>query len=493
MPDNVSFEGIPVDIRTPGQYIEIDNTKAVQGLPNQERKILVLVQRLAAGSVAEGIPTRVLNVSQAEDFFGRGSIGHIMLRALKAANNTTDVWAVALDDNGAGVAATGSVLFGGAVTAAGTLNAYIAGQQVQVAVASGEAGSVTATNFAAAINSASDLPVTAAVNGVTAEQVDFTARNKGEVGNDVDIRFNYYQGEVLPKGLTATVTAMNGGSGNPDVATALAAVSDDQYYTIVNPWSDSANIVKLEAEMDARWGPLQQRTGHVFTAYKNTHANLSTYGNGRNSVHTTTFGLYDVPTLPCAWAAAEAGIVEFNGAIDPARPFQTLKIPGVMAPPEQSRFNRAERDVLLHDGISTYTVGADGSVYIERVITNYQKNAFGIEDISYLDLNTKWTVDYIRYALRTRIGLRFPRYKLADDGTRFAPGQAIVTPNVVRAECVALFTELEEVGLVENFAQFKQDLLVVRSVSDPNRVNCVFPPDIINQFRIFAAAIQYRL
>lgn len=493
MPDNVSFEGIPVDIRTPGQYIEIDNTKAVQGLPNQERKIVVFGQRLATGSVAEAIPTRVLNVSQAEDYAGRGSMAHLMLRALKAANSTTDVWVVLLDDNVAGVAAAGSVLFAGAVTAAGTLNGYIAGQQVQVAVAAAEAGADTVINLVAAINAADDLPVTAAINGVTPEQIDFTARNKGEVGNDIDIRFNYYQGEALPKGLTATVTAMTGGTGNPDVADALAAIADDQFYTMVNPWTDAANMVKLETELDSRWGPLQQRTGHVFSAVSDSHANLSTYGNARNSLHTSTIGVYDSPTPTYQWAAAWAGIIEFNGAIDPARPFQTLKVPGMMPPPEQTRFNRAERDVLLHDGISTFLIGSGGAVYIERVITNYQTNAFGVEDISYLDLNTKWTVDYIRYALRTRIALKFPRYKLADDGTRFAPGQAIVTPNIIRAECVALFTQLEEVGLVENFAQFKQDLIVVRSVSDPNRVNCVFPPDIINQFRIFAAAIQYRL
>ena len=148
---------------------------------------------------------------------------------------------------------------------------------------------------------------------------------------------------------------------------------------------------------------------------------------------------------------------------------------------------------MLQDGIATFLVDAGGRVLIERVVTTYQTNAFGIADISYLDLETKWTVDYIRYAIRARIALRFPRYKLANDGTNFAPGQAIVTPRVIRAELLGLFRELEQVGLVENFDQFKQDLLVVRSTSDPNRVNAVIPPDIINQFRVFAAAVQFRL
>ena len=188
-----------------------------------------------------------------------------------------------------------------------------------------------------------------------------------------------------------------------------------------------------------------------------------------------------------------AGVVEFHAAIDPARPFQTLALKNLLPPPEAKRFTREERDLLLHDGISTFTVDAGGRVAIERVITTYQTNTSGVEDISYLDYNTVATVDYIRYAVKARIALRFPRYKLADDGTHYAPGQAVVTPNVIRAELIGLFRELEAVALVEGFEQFKNDLIVVRSDADPNRVNCIFPPDIINQFRVFAAAVQFRL
>ncbi len=490
MPENVSFNAIPVDIRTPGQYLEIDNTRAVQGLPTQERKILVMGQRLGTGTVAQQIPTRILSVGQAEEFFGRGSQLHLMLRALKAANAYTDVWAVALDDNGAGVAATGTIQFSGTVTAAGTLNLYLAGQQVQVAVAAAEAAATTATNVAAAVNAQTDLPVTASA---ATDTVTLTARNKGECGNAIDIRINYYQGETLPKGLAVTITAMSGGSANPDVADAISAIGDEQYYSIINPWTDAANMAAMETELDTRWGPMSQTTGHAFCGLSGTHGALTTWGDARNSVHTSAIGVYDSPTPPWIWAAVWGAVVECRGAIDPARPFQTLDLPGLLAPPEESRFTRDERNLLLKDGIATFLTGPDGTVRIERVITTYQENAFGVADISYLDLNTKWTVDYIRYAIRARIALRFPRYKLANDGARFAPGQAVVTPRIIRAELLGLFRELEEAGLVENFEQFKNDLLVVRSDQDPNRINAVIPPDIINQFRVFAAAVQFRL
>ncbi|KIO49597.1 phage tail sheath subtilisin-like domain-containing protein [Nitrosospira sp. NpAV] len=490
MPENVSFAEIPVDIRTPGQYIEIDNSKAVQGLPQQERKILILGQRLTAGTVAQQIPTRMLNADQAAGYFGRGSQLHGMIAAAKIANPYSDMWAVALDDLLAGVVATGTITVTGSPTEAGTIKLYIGGVRLQAGVAAGDTVTVVAASIAAAINAAADLPVTATPSvGV----VTITARHKGECGNAIDIRLNYYMGEATPKGVSLAIVAMASGSGNPNVSNALSAIGNDQYYTIVTPWTDSANMVALENELGTRWGPMSQKTGHAFAGLSGTHGTLTTYGAARNSLHSTIVGSGKSPTAPWIWAAVLASVCEFNGAIDPARPFQTLLLSGLLPPSEKERFTREERNLLLKDGISTFLVDAGGRVLIERVVTTYQTNAFGIEDISYLDLETKWTVDYIRYAVRARIALRFPRYKLADDGTNFAPGQAIVTPRVIRAELLGLFRELEQVGLVEDFDQFKADLLVVRSDSDPNRVNAVIPPDIVNQFRVFAAAVQFRL
>jgi phage tail sheath gpL-like len=91
------------------------------------------------------------------------------------------------------------------------------------------------------------------------------------------------------------------------------------------------------------------------------------------------------------------------------------------------------------------------------------------------------------------IALRFPRHKLANDGTAFARGQNVVTPGTLRAEIVARFKQWEEVGLVEGVDQFKRDIIVVRSQSDPNRVDALLPPDLVNQFRVLAAQIEFLL
>lgn len=490
MVDNVSFNGIPVDIRTPGQYIEIDPTRAVGGIPAQARKILIIGQRLATGSQLAANPCRVMSGAHGAGLFGIGSQLAAMIAAAKAANTSTDMFACALDDLVAGVVATGTLTITGAPTAPGTLNLYVAGIAVKVGVALAEAVAVTATNIAAAINANPALPVSAtAASGV----VTVTAKHKGLCGNDIDLRVNYYDGEGLPAGLAIAIVAMSGGTGNPDITAALAALGGDQYYTIITPWTDSANMAVLEAFLFGRWGPMSQKTGTAFGCVRGTYSGLTTIGAARNSPMSCLLGIYDMPVAPWISAATWGAVVEFNGAIDPARGFQTLLLPGLMAPPIKSQLIRDQRDILLRNGISTFTVDQGGNVLIEQVVTTYQTNAYGIPDVSYLKLNSVWTADAIRYAVRARIALRFPRHKLANDGTNFAPGQAIVTPSIIRAELIGLFREMEEAGLVEDFNQFKNDLLVVRSTASVNQVNAVIPPNLINQFDVFAASVQFRL
>lgn len=489
MPDNVSFSGIPLTIRLPGAYLEVDPLRAVSGLPSGGRQLLVLGQRLATGTVAAGAPTRVTSAVDAVTYFGRGSMLARMCAALfRTDGQYCDVWAIALDDLVSGVAHTRTLTVAGTVSSAGTLAVYICGVRVAIAVPGGQAAATTATALAAAITATVELPVTAAAAlGV----VTMTVRHKGECGNDLDVRHSYYTGEGLPAGMTVATGMGVVGSGNPDVTTALAAMAGRTWDSIVMPWTDSANMVILETELESRWGPMQQRTGHAFSAKVGTFSALSTYGAARNSPHCSCLGM---PSSPC-WApevaAAWAGVVEFQGASDPARGFQTLALPGIMAPAEAARFSWSEKNLLAYDGISVVEPQRDGTVTLLTVLTNYQTTPAGVETAAFLKLNTKWTVDYVRHAVRERILLRFPRHKLTSDGTRYAAGQAIVTPKIIKAELVALGDDLEMAGIVEHMNA--ADITVVRSDSDVNRVNAILAPNIVNQFDVFAAAIQFVL
>lgn len=487
---SISFNTIPIDVRVPGQYIEFDNTKAVQGLPPVPSKILVVGQRLATGTVLANVPTRVLSLAQAQGFFGFGSMISHMIGALRAANPYTECWAVALDDNAAGVKSTGTITITGPATSAGTLNLYIGGRLVQVAVANADVANTIAASINTAINANLDLDVTSAVAlGV----VTLTARHKGETGNYIDVRINYNFGELTPAGVGVAIVAMGvvAGAGNPDVATAIAAVGAEKYDTWIFPYTDATNLGKIETELATRWGPLIQKEGIAFSAVSGTSATADTLGAARNSQYVSIMGSGKSPTPPWEWASVVGAVDAFEP--DPARPRQTLPLPNVKGPATQDRFTFTERNLLLHDGISTYRTEVDGTVAIERLITTYQTNAFAVDDISYLDVETMRTIAYLRYTVRTRIASKFPRYKLADDGTAFGAGQAVVTPKTIRNELITLFQDWMDAGLAEDVNQFKADLIVQRSPTDPNRVDAVIPPNVINQFRVFAGQVQFRL
>lgn len=69
----------------------------------------------------------------------------------------------------------------------------------------------------------------------------------------------------------------------------------------------------------------------------------------------------------------------------------------------------------------------------------------------------------------------------------------MVTPSIIRAELIAEYQKLEEKALVENLDAFKQKLIVERNADDPNRIDVLLPPDLVNQLRIFAVLAQFRL
>ncbi len=259
---SISMNQIPSNVRVPLVYIEFDNSRAVQGTPAISHQLLVFGQRLAVGSVAADVPTRITSDAQAEDAFGRGSMLAEMLLALRQANRYTGTWAIALDDDGAAAAATGNIDTSGTATRSGTLNVYIGGKRVRVGISSGDTGDTVATALATAINADTTLPVTAQINS-EATQVDLTARNKGEAANDIDLRVNYYQGERTPSGITVVITDMSGGTANPDIADGIAAMGDEWWNSLVMPYTDTANLDTLQMELADRWGPLRMIDGRT--------------------------------------------------------------------------------------------------------------------------------------------------------------------------------------------------------------------------------------
>lgn len=488
----IAFGAVPSALRVPFVAAEFDSSRAQQGPALLAYRSLVLGQKRSTGTAAANSLHRVTTPDQVAVLAGRGSMLHRMAIAYFRNNRSTETWIGVLDDNPAGVAASGTITVTGPATAAGTIALYVGGELVQVAVASGASADTIATAIAAAVNAAADLPVTAAaVAGV----VTITHRHKGEVGNTLDLRASYQDGEKLPAGVGLAFVAMANGATNPTLSTLIAALGDSWFHVWANPYTDATSLGAIETELASRFGPMRMIDGVAIASAGGTHSALGTLGDTRNSPHSCIVSQpgKNPVTPPSEFAAAVAAVVAYHSAIDPARPLQTLQVQGVRAPAEADRFTLSERNLLLYDGIGTSKVAGGGVVQLERIVTTSQTNAAGGADTSYLDATTMLTLMYLRFSFRARLLGRYPRHKLAADGTRFGAGQAVITPKIGAAEALGWFREMEELGLVEGFDQFKADLVVARSASDPNRLEFLLPPDLINGFIVGAASIQFRL
>lgn len=491
-----SFTDIPSSLRLPLFWAEIDPSQA--GTFANYQRALVIGYKKAAAPAAANTLERVSSPDRASALYGRGSQHAHMFGAWFKNNRFDETWGLTIAPPNSGTAASGTIVVTGPASAAGQIALYIAGRKVTVGVTSGDAATAIATKIGAAINADVDLPVTAAVETAT---VTLTCNWKGIDGNGIDIRTNYHGalgGEVTPAGVALAVTPMAGGVGVPDLTAALAAIGDQEFDTVVIAWTDTTTLNAVDAEWNhvgdvGRWSWLRQIYGHVYCAKDGSPGDLQTFGQSRNGAHVTCFGYYASPTPQ--WERAAMFAAQAHRALmnDPARPLHTLPLLGMLPAIPDLRFTKGEKNALAFDGISACKEAEDGTCAIETSFTMYQKNAHGLDDNAFLKLQTLATLAYVLRSLRFVIVQKFPRHKLAADGTRYGPGQAIVTPKVAKAAIVAHYRTLEFNGLVENAEAFAAALIVERNVNDPNRLDVLYPPDLVNQLDVFAVLAQFRL
>lgn len=484
----ISFDTLPITLRLPGTYVEF--APGARGPLDIDQKLLLIGQKTAAGTATAEEPVLLTHPDQAVELFGAGSVLARMYAKAHANNSYTETWALPLDDDDAAVAASGTLAFGGAVTAAGTLALYIGGARARLAVAAGDTPAEVAAAVAAVVNADASLPVTAAVADAT---VTVTAKNKGLLGNGITLSHSYYVQEKLPTGLTLTITAMASGSANPDISDALAAISGLDFDYFCCPYTDTANLTVLRDDLETRWSWQKQSHGHGISAAKGTAGTLQSLGDSLNSQHISVMGAGKAPNTPEEWAAAVAAVAAYNLNQDPARPLQTLELKGLLPPAYTDRLDATERDLLLHDGISTFYVASDGACRIEALITTYQENLYGAPDTAYLYANTPATLAYVAQSLVAYLTSKFSRHKLADDGGPAPPaGMRIATPSLVRAEVIEHLTQLyTERGVVEHPAAYQDTIVAERDATDRGRVNLLLPVQLIGQLRRIFVRVEH--
>ena len=492
----VPFNQIPSNIRVPFAYTEFDNSRASLGPLGFQYNVLMIGQKLAAGTAVAGEVVGCANEKDAIEFFGKGSMLHMMFKTFKAGNTTTKVEVLPLEDAGAGVASTATLTVTAGATSAGTIPLYIDDQKIDV----GYLDNDTAAQIAQAIKDAIDTYLAGkqglmiAAPAVADEVVTLTCAHKGEVGNSLDVRIGYYEDEKkLAGGVAVDIVNFANGSGDPDLELPLAGVPEKTYPIIISPYTSAANLAHLDAFCDERFGGLVQLDGVVLTSIKGTHGELTTKGESINSKFTSWIESHKSPASVAKWAAAYGALVSMKAEIDPAAPFAMNPIKGVSPAEDKDLFDLSERNLLLYAGVCSYGVNANGQAVLDFAITTYKENDLGDPDSSYLKVNTILSLNYIRKDWNAFQTNKYPGYKLKKDGTDVLPGQKIITPKLAKADAYEKAVDWETLGIIESADSFMEELIVEVNAQNPDRLDWIFVPDMINQFRISATQIQFLL
>ncbi len=192
---------------------------------------------------------------------------------------------------------------------------------------------------------------------------------------------------------------------------------------------------------------------------------------------------------PCwIWTAEVTAASAASLRVDPGLPLQYINTtlqPALVA----DRFTLGERNTLLYDGMSTTRVGDDGTVIIERMVTNYQQERGGsaADNNSYLGrIETLYSLMFVARDLSNYLLTRYARQKLVNDGTPVTFGSNCVTPNMIQRLDHAPNTRALEAG---GYAQDKRRLRGDRSSRERReraRKVLLAPVRLVNQLRQIA-------
>jgi phage tail sheath gpL-like len=512
MSNSITVPGFPDNNRVPGVFASIDASKANTGTINQRG--LIIGQIASTGTIAPNKAVISAGVGDARVAGGVGSALAIATERWRAIDLTGELWYGPLADATGSAAAVGNALWAGTATANGVIPLYLNGSRVSVPVNSGDTAAIVSGNVASAVNNfttagGNTLPMVASVDGTTAAKTDFTAINKGSLGNQNTINLSFggpSQGEGQPgttnvPGITCTITPFAGGTTDPVLTALLDNLPEIPFDFIFCPFNDTTSLNAIQAflgDQAGRWNWSVQLFGGAFTAKGGTLSTRTTWSTARNDQHTDAIGANGSPSPDWYWgvdfAAAHAVSIRSNPTISIGGLIAGVAL-NVVAPPLELRDDFAERQTLLFDGMSTYKVDNSGTVRVDRAITTYQSTG-GTPDDSYLSSNVPYQLmAYIR-AVETMIGTNFNQVILVSDGTRIPPGSRMVTSQTILFSVIAQYRQIATaglpgapVGLVQNPDAF--DLAAQAENAGGGIVKLLLPVALGNQLIAVAMNIQF--
>jgi phage tail sheath gpL-like len=453
------------------EFNYVNLREGLAGLP-QVIAIFATYDPLKTAVVANE-PVRVFTGVEAGEKFGFGFPAHLAARQVLRKSGIVPVFIFPIAEAGGAVAGDGNILFSGTSTSSGTLSLYIGGQLVRVTIADNTTPADIATAVTAAINANINLPVTAVVNGVTAEQVDITSKYKGAIADDITVVLNLTEQEKdnTPASVSAVITALTNGAGVPAVTTALGNFGDDWYTYVVNTFGTDTTVMDELATFndDDRWDTLVNKFFRAFYGSVDDFSTITAVTDARKLDRTN--GVIHSPSayaLPLELASLAVGQMAARNQNDPAQPYTGLTLDGLVPGAASAQLSYTQRDAALKLGTGT-TILEDGVIKLEDVAMHYHKT--GEEPPAY-----RWSVDIAKlaqWAFSVSLVFEGSNWRgkiLVDDG------DVVVNPNARRpldsvAEIFKIADAASAAAIITRPETTKENTVASIDVSNPNRLN----------------------
>lgn len=464
-------------VRTPGYRNEF-----ALGVPPfaQSMQVLIAAPVATGATVTTGVSQRIRD--DIETAYGPGSLLGTMLNYARLSRPYLDYRVLPLPDSGtkASLAVTVNTL-----PPPGTWPFWLFGnnRKRQITVTAADTPTTVAAKLAAAVNQRVTVPgdtkslvdIASAASALAVATI--TARNGGTMLNATTWLSFSSRGETSPLAAHCSMV-FTAGTGTPDLAAALAGVGTGYYAWVISAYRDATSLVSIDAWLEEQWGPLAMRYGWISAGITGSQGTVAAIGDAMNDRKRVLPALRSSsepePFIAACFGSELAFVFDFARSITDvqimARGLTGRECKGLTGPWEVDEvYTEPQRNLLYFDGISPLDA-KEGKVYMERVITTFQRRAStGLEDISYLDINgpciDAYTVQYQRhYVWNTH-----QNSTIVGDQEDFAEGQ---TRRVdLHKTFVSSYTDLNRRGrIVQDVPSYEQNLRVEFS-GDPVRFN----------------------
>lgn len=443
---------------------------AVQFLPQH---IAIVAQGATASAGYATTPYRITSAKQAADRYGYGCPIHLAALQLFPPTGggvgSIPVTVYPLNDDGAGVAATGSLTPSGAATVTATYRAKIAGiYSAPFTLVAGDNVATICDKLVAAINAVLEMPLIA-TDGAT--EVTLDAKWKGTSANGMAVEVLLDNGEA-PADVTFALGALATGAADPDLSAALDQIGNIWVTLVVNGMGP-ANTTALDDLSDVgegRWGQLVRRPFVAFTG-NNTIA-VGTATTGTDARPTDRVNCQVVapgsPHLPVQIAAAHVREIAKVANNNPPTDYGSRPLRGLLPGADGDQWDYSERDQAVKAGSSTVEI-KNGLVNISDVVTMY--HPAGESPPAY-----RYVVDIIKL-MNVIYNLDLEFANPAWDGAPLIPDdQPTVNPNARKPSSAkaAVNRILDNLGLqaiISDPATAKKSTIASIDSQNPKRLN----------------------